>query len=272
MNAPLLVTASGVLLWALTLCVVLLALLAVGLLRSHAEILRRLDGAPAASQSAAPARRGAHTGVPAANPSLPPPPEGAARRTPQVAPDVSGITPEGDAAKIAVSGTGTSTLLAFLSTSCTACVSFWEGLGPAEPELAGGPRVVAVTKDPDRESPSRLRELAAGAAVPVVMSSLAWEEYAAQGSPYFVLVGPDGTVAGEGTAAGWPQLESLLRDALLDAGPAPDGAPREAPRGGGVERQRRAEAELMAARITPDHPSLYPEAASRGPGGNGEQA
>ena len=50
------------------------------------------------------------------------------------------------------------------------------------------------------ESPSRLRDLAP-ADVPVVMSSQAWEDYGVTMSPYFVLVGADGEVRGEGAAS-----------------------------------------------------------------------
>jgi len=52
-------------------------------------------------------------------------------------------------------------------------------------------------------------------------------------------------VAGEGTAREWPQVASLLRDALFDARLA-----------GGRDDPARADGELTAAGITQDHPSL----------------
>jgi hypothetical protein len=98
-------------------------------------------------------------------------------------------------------------------------------------------------------------------------------------TPYFVYVdGASGLIAGEGTAEAWPQVVSLLRDALLDAElaagrdsppssgrgsagngngvvrAAPDSSPRPA-RGGG--RSSRVDEELRAAGIGPGHRSLY---------------
>ncbi len=118
--------------------------------------------------------------------------------------------------KIAVQGPA-STLLAFLSSGCLTCQTFWEGLasGTRRP-LPGEARVVVVTKDPAFESPSRLRELAPPD-VPVVMSSAAWEAYKISMSPYFVYIdGATGEVRSEGSASAWPQVASLLRDAMAD--------------------------------------------------------
>lgn len=216
-----------------TVLLVLLALLVAGLLRSHAEILRRL-GPPGEDGEAA--RR-----------SLPDPPE---RRGAVPAPDLAGTSVEGDPVQVGLGRGGPSTLLAFLTTGCLTCRSFWESLGSTALEVPGGARVVAVTKGRDRESPSRLRELAP-ADLTVVMSSAAWEEYGVPGSPYFVYVdGASGEVRGEGTATGWAQVASLLRDALDDA--------ELAGGRGGRDRVDRVDRELEAAGIGPGHPSLYP--------------
>jgi hypothetical protein len=49
------------------------------------------------------------------------------------------------------------------------------------------------------------------------MSSEAYDDYGVPVSPYFVLVeAHDGTIAGEGAAASWPQLASLLGRAVTD--------------------------------------------------------
>src|SRR6476646_10291791 len=63
------------------------------------------------------------------------------------------------------------------------------GVTLADPSLEapGGARVVVVTMSPDDESVGALRRLA-GDAVPVVMSTPAWEAYEVEGSPYFVYV------------------------------------------------------------------------------------
>jgi hypothetical protein len=180
-----------------TVLLVLLIVLVAALLRSHAEILRRL-------------------GPDDAGPRLPAPPTGI--RTASEAPELVGATPTGDALKLAFDGPPT--LLAFLSTGCTSCAPFWEtlGRGGRAPEL----QTVIVTRGPEREQPVKLRRLA-GDRIPVVMSSDAWEEYSVPGSPYFVLV-QDGQVRGEGVATTWHALSSLVGDALREqADAAPDG-------------------------------------------------
>ena len=69
--------------------------------------------------------------------------------------------------------------------------------------------------------------------------------------PYFVHVdGASGEVRGEGTAAAWPQVVSLLRDAIDDA----DGPSVRS----GRARAQRVDSDLHAAGIGPGHPSLYP--------------
>ena len=193
-----------------TVLLVLLVVLVAALLRSHAEILRRLG--PEGERA----------------PSLPEPPVGA--RVESEAPEIAGVTLTGDAIKLAFDGTPT--LLAFLSSGCTSCARFWETLGEHRPADL---QTMIVTRGPDREQRSKLRGLAPDA-VPVVMSSEAWEDYAVPGSPYFVLV-EDGAIRGEGVATTWDALSSLVGDA--------------------IEEQRGVEERLAAVGIGPDHPSLF---------------
>jgi len=207
-----------------TVLLVLLVILVAGLLRSHAEILRRLDATDAPRGVAGP-------------------PRGAARRDPGIpAPDVAGATPDGDAIKLSLAA-GAPMLLAFLSSGCATCHRFWDGL--AERRLPGELRLLVVTHDRSRESPSRVRGLAPSG-VPVVMSSQAYADYGVPGAPYFVLV--DGSVRGEGVATTWDGLESLLTDAIADTGETANGNGRAA----------RVESRLAAAGIAPGDPSLYP--------------
>jgi hypothetical protein len=224
-----------------TVVLVAVGLLLVGVLRSHAELLRRLDVR----------ERDARTGGgPRLAEGLPRPPSASVAE----AVDVAGTTLEGDAVKIAVAGAPGSTLLAFLSSGCLGCGPFWEALGDS-PEVPGGARVVIVTKDTELESPSKLLEQAPDG-VPLVMSSDAWERYAVATSPYFVLVdGPSGRVRGEGTATSWPQVASLLRDALTDAELTARRDDRAA--GDAAARLARADGELASAGIGPGHHSLY---------------
>jgi len=209
-----------------TVLLVLALVLIAGLLRSHAEILRRLgpaqDGAPRglAQPAVAPVRA---PGAPAAA--------------------LAGPTPGGDAIRLELAGgAGEPTLLAFLTSGCGTCAGFWATLG--EPRLPSGVRTMIVTHGADRERPAALAKLAP-VGVPVVMSSRAWQDYGVPGAPYFVLV--DGAIRGEGAATTWAALSSLVADAIEDR--------RES---GGTARAAVAERKLAAAGIGPDHPSLYP--------------
>lgn len=195
-----------------TVLLVVLIVLVAALLRSHAELLRRLG--PEGSEA---------THLPAPTGRI---------RTDTAASELAGVTPGGDAVKLAFHGTPT--LLAFLSSGCTSCGAFWENLtdGRPAPEL----RTVIVTRGADREQPAKLRRLAPDG-VPVVMSSEAWEDYGVPGTPYFVLV-REGVIRGEGVATTWTALASLLGDAIED--------------------ERGLHERLAAAGIGPDHPSLYP--------------
>ncbi|MGH9053093.1 MAG: hypothetical protein ACRDWX_08800, partial [Acidimicrobiia bacterium] len=80
-------------------------------------------------------------------------------------------------------------------------------------------------------------------------------DYQVPVSPYFILVdGPSGRVVGEGAAATWPQVASLLGQAMADAGLAVE-------RSAGLDtadREARADRELLRAGIHPGHASLYP--------------
>jgi len=245
--------ASTLLLSVDTVLVALLGLLVVGLLRSHAEVLRRLDPEDR-SDPGLPSQPSAF--------AVPAPP---ARPAP-LASDIVGMTPAGDARSIALTGhhpSRPSTLIAFLSTGCTSCQGLWRELAVAGRSMPGDARLVVVAKDPDRESPGRLVELVPGD-VAAVMSSAAWNDYDVPASPYFVLVdGATGEVRGEGTATEWTQVRSLVADAIADEMAAsgmrgaaePDSAPRSTR---GIDRLRRADGELASAGIGPDHPSLYP--------------
>jgi hypothetical protein len=206
-----------------TLLLVLLTLLVAGLLRSHAEILRRL-GPPEEERDRLPepgVRSGGHEGR-----------------------DIAGTTLAGDALMVGLGPDSPPTLLAFLSSGCGVCEGLWEDLrAGAPPALPPDVRLVAVVKDAGAESPARLRTLAP-ASIPVVMSSAAWRAYGVPATPYFAYL-EAGRVQGEGSASGWKQIVSLLRDASADA----------ADHSGDTDDVERV---LGAAGIGPGHPSLYP--------------
>jgi hypothetical protein len=86
-----------------TVLLVILVVLVAGLLRSHAEILRRLGAADRSVTTP---------------PSTP-------DRADAAAPMLAGTMPDGDAVTLAFDGAGRSaTLLAFLTTGCTTCATF----------------------------------------------------------------------------------------------------------------------------------------------------
>jgi len=250
----------------------LLGVLVVGLLRSHAEILRRLHdlGAGVFDDEEDTAAQGVTSTVEMSErPSIRTREGVPEPRTSAVTEghDVSGVTPSGNAKAIGVVGAEHSTLLAFLSSGCGTCGDFWRAFSVGEADSLPGrdTRLVVVTKGPDEESVSAVRELAAGATV-TVMSSDAFEDYGVPVSPYFILVdGPSGSIVGEGAAGNWSQVANLLRQAAADAGLTTDGSSRHdavARMRDGEVREARADADLMAAGILPGHPSLYPESSA----------
>ena len=214
---------------------VLLTVLVAGLLRSHAEILRRLHALGAGLDS-----------DPATSdlPSIPVELRSRVVGAFATGADLDGAGLRDDALHVPVVGTRHRTLLAFLSSGCLTCQAFWTAFAePARLDLPDDVRLVVVTKDASEESVSALRTLAPPN-VSVVMSSGAWTDYSVPGSPYFVLVdGGAGRVTGEGTGAHWDQVKNLLRQAADDASDD--------------SREVRIDRELLEHGIAPGDPSLY---------------
>ncbi|KQX66047.1 hypothetical protein [Angustibacter sp. Root456] len=248
--------------------IAVLALLVLGLLRSHALILRALHELGAGLElekdagdppsAANPVRVDIESGVvPATRPATV---QGHA---------VVGTTLAGEEVTIPVQGSGRRTLLAFLSSGCSVCQTFWDELSTGVRDVPGDGRLVVVAKDPHDESVTRLRELA-GPGLEVVQSSAAWSDYAVPGSPYFVYV-EDGTITGEGSSTTWAQVRDLMRQAVGDAAQARRRAGRTGPGAltGAPGHQSplgpmddyadvaRVDRELLSAGITPGHTSLY---------------
>ena len=274
---------------ALAIVVSILGALVISLLRSHADILRvlndagiDLDPANAGStddrQSESPSsggRSSAHGsyGSGVSNRSAP---VGHSETLAGVSgdletlgsgvSDITGITPEGDAVSIGVASTDS--LVAFLSSGCVTCHRFWEAFASGEAltdgRLEDGTRVVVVTQGEETESPATVADLSTPE-VPVVMSSDAWEDFGVPVAPYFVLVS-GGQVVGEGAAAQWSQVASLLAKARADletvrSHPNHTGHPRndENPRSRRsviTGNRDRVDADLLAAGIHPGDPRL----------------
>ena len=226
---------------ALAVAVLLLSVLVAGLLRSHAEILKALH------------ELGAGLELDRADGPVDVTIEGvrAPRRqgSGQTADAVSGETLEGEAVALSLTS-GTDTLLAFLSSGCTTCGAFWEAFAEGTGlDVPGGARLVVVTRSLDEESVSALAARAPRS-VPLVASSSAWEGFGVPGSPYFVYVDGTGRVVGEGSAATWPAVRTLMGQAHADdAHRHPDKKRR-------LSREGRDDAALAAAGIRPGDPSL----------------
>lgn len=225
---------------ALVLVVALQALLIVGLLRSHADILRRLHALDGGESPA-----GAIPVDFRVRDDLPAPTGSSDARVS----DISGSGITDDLVTIGIVGVPHRTLLAFLSSSCLTCQAFWDAFARAS-DLGLPPdvRVVVVAKDAADESASALRALAPPR-VPMVLSSAAWNDYAVPGSPYFVLVdGPRAHISGEGTGASWDQVRTLILEAAANAALEDS-------------NEARIDRELRASGIEPGDPSLYHPAA-----------
>jgi len=220
---------------------VLVVAVLIGLLRTHAEVLRRLHELGAGLNSPTPRvsddidlRERVANGV------APPRVASSTRVF-----DLSGVTPVGSSIAVSPGGAGRLSLLAFLSTGCTTCADFWRAFGEGAPVAVkdrGVARPIIVTKGVAHEISAAVATLAPPN-VTVVMSDDAWRDYAVPASPYFVLIDGASGVVGEGSAATFQQLLGVLERAASDT--ANEG------------EESRIDADLRRAGITPGHSSLY---------------
>lgn len=190
---------------ALAVAVLLLSVLVAGLLRSHAEILKALHELGAGLELD-------RTGPPPATAGgvLAP------RNSTSVMPDgVTGTTLDGESVGVSLTA-GSPVLLAFLSSGCTTCQAFWTAFADPQVRVPGGARLVVVTRSLSQESRSALAARAPEG-VALLTSSAAWEAFSVPGSPYFLLADGHGRVVGEGSAATWPAVCTLMAQAQADA-------------------------------------------------------
>lgn len=220
---------------------VLVVAVLIGLLRTHAEVLRRLHelgaglNAPARSTDEIDLRERVADGVA--------PPRSAAQGGGVF--DLSGVTPSGSAIAVSPQGAGRLSLLAFLSSGCSTCADFWRAFGEGAAVVVkdrGVARPLIVTKGVSHEIPAAVATLAPPN-VTVVMSDEAWRDYSVPASPYFVLIDGAQGVIGEGSAASFQQLIGVLDRAAADTA--------------GAGEESRIDADLRRAGITPGHASLY---------------
>ena len=217
------------------LVIILLAILVAGLLKSHAEILRQLHSLGASEDGSlsvgTPQTRPRTTGFEKAPAS-----------------SLSGVDLGGAMLTVSLEHGRGNTLLAFLSSGCLSCETFW-GEFRGDFELpTPDTRTVIVTKGPGSESPSRLREMAPSR-VPLLMSDEMWDTFKVPMTPYFLLVDGEGLVIGEGAASSWKHLLGLLRQSAADA-TRPIHLDTEG-------RRQFTDSQLRNAGVHPGDPSLY---------------
>jgi hypothetical protein len=249
--------------------IVLLGVLVLGLLRSHALILKALHELGAGLELEGEAGTGVTLATTGGKPAAPGPVPvelesgvvPATRKDSARAHDIVGTDLDRAEQSIVVSAAGSRTLLAFLTSGCSVCETFWEEF-QGQVDVPGQGTLRIVAKGPEEESITSLRALAGRQQV--VQSSAAWTDYDIPGSPYFVYV-EGGVVTGEGSATTWPQVRDLMAQGVADSDEARAAAGRSGPGSligedlGRGERDSlpRMDAELRAAGIGPGHPSLF---------------
>lgn len=250
--------------------VVLLGVLVLGLLRSHALILKALHELGAGLELEREAGTGVTTATTGGKPG-PVPVEleagvvQATRKDSTTAHDIIGTDLDRVEQRVTVTTAGSRTLLAFLTSGCSVCQTFWDEFqGSVDVPGDGDLRIIA--KGSAEESISSLRTLAGDR--DVIQSSGAWVDYDIPGSPYFVYV-EGGVVTGEGSASTWPQVRDLMAQGVADNDEARAAAGRSGPGllvgtevGSDIGRGERdslprMDAELLAAGIGPGDPSLH---------------
>lgn len=211
--------------------IVLLLILVAGLLKSHAEILRRLDSLDGGTQPSTDAERLRTTGL---------------RSAPTE--EIVGVDPAGSAVSTSLAHARGETLLAFLSTGCASCRVFWSELAGDAPLATATTRPVIVTKGPQSESPSKVADLAPQG-VRTIMSDEAWDAFRVPLTPYFMLVDGNGQVIGEGSATDLTHLNSLFEQSIADT--------LSPVRLGTKSRERLTDDRLSRSGVEPGDPSLY---------------
>ena len=90
--------------------------------------------------------------------------------------DVVGTDLVGGHASVEVTAPGSRTLLAFLTTGCSVCQTFWTEFGDGPVEVPGRGRLVVVAKGPGEESASAPARLAGPRLEGVIQSAAAWSD------------------------------------------------------------------------------------------------
>ena len=224
-----------------TVLLAVLTVLVAGLLRAYGTVLRRLHQLDGGEQA------------PASGPlTFQVEPAPSANFGP--AHDVAGTSLAGEVVSARVVDVDHDTVLLFLSSGCTTCLTFWTELAKPVP-LPPRTRLLVVTQEAPAERPDELAGLAPPG-IDVLLSSQAWLDYEVPGSPHVVFVeGASGRVRGEGTGQSLKQVAQLLAQATGD--PAFLTGARAAKPSRDAAQEAAVDRELLAAGILPGDPRLY---------------
>ena len=174
--------------------------LVAGLLRSHAEILKTLHARGSGEDVGSHNGDSQETDVVPANTDAHP---------------IHGASLARESVELRPIDEERGLLLAFLTSGCSACRTIWRDIEAGDENGHSlGVRVVAVAKDREEESVSRLKKLAPDW-LPVVLSSSAWRDYQVPSSPYFVYV-VSGEIVGQGSAKTWANALEFVEDQIAD--------------------------------------------------------
>lgn len=211
--------------------ILLLLVLVAGLLKSHADILRQLH----------------QLGASVDNPGVPTPPRSVGFGE-APAYEIIGTDLAGADRAISLRNGRSPTLLAFLSSGCATCRTFWEELHKDPRPPIPGTRIVVVTRGTAAESPGKLKELAPEN-LTLIMSDADWDRFRVPVTPYFLLVDENARIIGEGSARDWEHLLSLLRQSLSD--------PTDPTRLDTDGREEFTDSRLRRSGVRPGDESLY---------------
>lgn len=202
---------------ALAVVVVILGGVTALLAQSHRVLLQRLDAAEAALARAARSTEPARA-------------TGRRKVVGSVVPPIVGHTLDGQPVTRELSQTHR-TLIAYLSSSCHTCATFWKQFRDESP-ITDDLDVVIVTKDARIEQVEAIADLAPSD-VDVVLSSAAWETVGVPGSPWFIAVAAGTSIVdGAMTATSWRQLSRALKlNALAEDGVSAGENPQPTPAG-----------------------------------------
>ncbi|MEU6259547.1 hypothetical protein [Streptomyces sp. NPDC047043] len=151
-------------------------------------------------------------------------------RTDELAPVFDGLTDQ-EGRTVSVGGRRERTqLVLFTSTTCTTCLALMPGVAQlaelgAEGAGADGFEVVVVSDGHDAEHREFLELSGLGRSVSYLSARHVGTAYQVSGTPYGVVISPDGRLTGKGVCNRVRQVRELLGTAGIEVGEVPETRP-----------------------------------------------